>query len=171
MNMRAAPLVCPNGLRERFAIGFRGRCWWRIPFGLLFEFVSYPNCIFEVLAWVGLISMMRTIAGILCMLVGTLQMLVWVRTKHRQYLKEFGTLYPWSRKRMFPFVFGESTAGHEICLRAGGHVLTWRCEPGTLVNFRHFWMMVDSMIVATRAVKRTHTRDDARCSNNHSALG
>jgi hypothetical protein len=32
-------------------------------------------------------------------------------------------------------------------------------------------MMADSMIVATRAVKRTQTRDDAQYSSSESALG
>jgi len=39
----------------------------------------------------------------------------------------------------------------EICLHANGHILTWMCEAGAHVTFRHFWMMVDSMIVATGA--------------------
>jgi hypothetical protein len=67
--------------------------------------------------------------------------------------------------------FGESTAVHVTCFRAAGHVLTWIYEAGARMTFRRFWMMVDSMIVTNRAVKRTHTRDSARCSSNNSSLG
>jgi len=50
----------------------------------------------------------------------------------------------------------------EICLHANGHILTWMCEAGAHVTFRHFWMKVDSVIVGNRVVKCTHTRDGAR---------
>jgi very-long-chain enoyl-CoA reductase len=95
-------LVCHWRLRQLRPAGTRLR---QIPYGFLFELVSCPNYTFEVLAWVGFNLMTQTIAGILFMLVGTLQMMIWAQAKHRQYLKEFGTLYPRSRKRMFPFIW------------------------------------------------------------------
>jgi len=55
--------------------------------------------------WAGFALMTQIIAGIRFMLVGIAQLMVWVRAKHRQSLKEFGTLYPWMRKRMLPFVW------------------------------------------------------------------
>jgi very-long-chain enoyl-CoA reductase len=94
--------VCHWRLRQLRPAGTRLR---QIPYGFLFELVSCPNYTFEVLAWVGFNLMTQTIAGILFMLVGTLQMMIWAQAKHRQYLKEFGTLYPRSRKRMFPFIW------------------------------------------------------------------
>ena len=82
----------------------------RIPRGGLFEFVSCPNYTYEILSWVGFNLMTRTLAGILFMLFGAYQMIVWAIQKHRRYRAEFDgqegrALYPPSRKIIVPFIF------------------------------------------------------------------
>jgi very-long-chain enoyl-CoA reductase len=95
-------LVCHWQLRQLRPPGTRIR---QIPHGLLFEYVSCPNYTCEVVAWLGFNLMTQTIAGILFMMVGTAQMMIWANGKHRSYLKEFGAVYPHCRKRMIPFLW------------------------------------------------------------------
>lgn len=82
----------------------------RIPTGGLFELVSCPNYTYEILSWVGFNLMTKTIAGILFMLAGAFQMLIWAQGKHTRYRKEFDgkegrPLYPPRRKMIIPFLY------------------------------------------------------------------
>lgn len=82
----------------------------RIPHGGLFEFVTCPNYTYEIMSWVGFNLMTKTVAGILFMAAGALQMLLWAQNKHRNYKKEFDgkdgrALYPKNRKILIPFVY------------------------------------------------------------------
>lgn len=82
----------------------------RIPRGGLFEFVSCPNYTYEILSWLGFNLMTRTVAGILFMLAGAVQMIIWAQGKHRRYLQEFDGLdgrprYPPNRKVIIPFLY------------------------------------------------------------------
>lgn len=82
----------------------------RIPHGGLFEFVSCPNYTYEILSWLGFNLMTRTVAGILFMTAGAVQMLIWAKGKHRRYRTEFDgkdgrPLYPPSRKMLIPFLY------------------------------------------------------------------
>ncbi|CAN8061697.1 unnamed protein product [Agarophyton chilense] len=82
----------------------------KIPRGGLFEFVSCPNYTMEIMSWLGFNIMTKTIPGILFMLAGAFQMLVWAQGKHRRYKKEFDgkgnrPLYPPNRKILIPFIY------------------------------------------------------------------
>lgn len=82
----------------------------RIPRGGLFELVSCPNYTYEILSWLGFNLMTRTVAGILFMFAGALQMVIWAIGKHRRYQKEFDgkdgrPLYPPNRRAIVPFLY------------------------------------------------------------------
>lgn len=82
----------------------------RIPHGGLFEFVSCPNYTYEILSWLGFNLMTRTVAGILFMAAGAIQMIIWAQNKHRRYLREFDgedgrPRYPQNRKIIIPFLY------------------------------------------------------------------
>ncbi len=82
----------------------------RIPHGGLFEFVTCPNYSYEIMSWLGFNLMTKTVAGILFMLAGAVQMLIWAQGKHRNYHKEFDgkdgrDLYPPNRKILIPFIY------------------------------------------------------------------
>jgi len=80
-----------------------------IPKGFLFNFVSCPNYFFELIAWIAFAVLTSTLTAYLFALFGAIQMFIWAKAKHRQYVKEFDgkegrELYPRSRKMMFPFI-------------------------------------------------------------------
>lgn len=82
----------------------------RIPRGGLFHLVTCPNYTYEILAWVGFNLMTKTVAGMLFMLAGAIQMFIWAKGKHRNYKKEFDgkdgrALYPPRRKIIVPFLY------------------------------------------------------------------
>lgn len=82
----------------------------RIPEGGLFDYVTCPNYTYEILAWLGFNLMTHTAAGVLFMLAGAGQMLIWARGKHRNYLKEFDgcdgrRLYPPERRILIPYIY------------------------------------------------------------------
>ncbi|KAH9945415.1 3-oxo-5-alpha-steroid 4-dehydrogenase-domain-containing protein [Epithele typhae] len=76
-----------------------------IPMGYGFSLVSCPNYLFETIAWTAITVMTGSWAAALFWVVGTGQMAVWAKDKHRNYKKQFGDKYPRGRKAMFPFVF------------------------------------------------------------------
>ena len=82
----------------------------RIPRGGLFELVSCPNYTYEILSWLGFNLMTRTVAGILFMIAGAIQMFIWAKGKHRRYKREFDgqedrPLYPPNRRAIVPFIY------------------------------------------------------------------
>jgi len=82
----------------------------KIPRGFLFDYVTCPNYTCEIVAWLGFNVMSQTLLGWLFMLVGAIQMTLWARKKHRQYLSEFDgkdqkPLYPRNRKILVPFIY------------------------------------------------------------------
>lgn len=81
----------------------------RIPRGILFNFVSCPNYLFEILSWVGFTLASQSVASAVFTVVGAAQMTVWAIAKHRRYRKEFDgqdgrEMYPKNRKILIPFV-------------------------------------------------------------------
>jgi very-long-chain enoyl-CoA reductase len=88
----------PEGTRKR-----------GIPRGFLFDLVSCPNYFMEILAWVGFSVMTQTWPSLLFTLVGSVQMWIWAKDKHRKYKKEFDgkegrELYPKGRKILIPYI-------------------------------------------------------------------
>eukprot|EP00871_Galdieria_phlegrea_P001594 jgi/Galph1/2435/GphlegSOOS_G1125.1 len=82
----------------------------RIPYGFLFEWVSCPNYTTEITAWFGFNLMTNVLLGWVFMIVGAIQMTLWAKKKHRQYLAEFNgqngrPMYPKKRRIIFPGVF------------------------------------------------------------------
>jgi len=88
----------PEGTRKR-----------GIPRGFLFDLVSCPNYFMEILAWIGFSVMTQTMPSLLFTLVGSVQMWIWAKDKHRKYKKEFDgkegrELYPKGRKILIPYI-------------------------------------------------------------------
>ncbi|HEX2671839.1 MAG TPA: hypothetical protein VHM25_13245 [Polyangiaceae bacterium] len=82
----------------------------QIPRGFLFERVSCPHYLFEILTWVGFNLVTQTWAGVAFMLVGAAILGAWARTRHLAYRKEFDgeggrERYPEQRRALIPFVF------------------------------------------------------------------
>ncbi|PIA15866.1 hypothetical protein COEREDRAFT_81598 [Coemansia reversa NRRL 1564] len=75
----------------------------RIPRGFGFNLVSFPNYFSEIIAWVAIAGMTRSLAAALFLVVATVQMYFWAIKKHRQYRREFPD-YPKARKAIFPFI-------------------------------------------------------------------
>ena len=82
----------------------------KVPRGILFKYISCPNYLFEILAWVGFTMASQSVAAAAFTVVGAAQMTVWAIQKHKRYLREFDgiegrELYPRSRKILIPFLF------------------------------------------------------------------
>jgi len=94
-------------LRSLRAPGGRER---QIPRGLLFQRVSFPHYLCEVLSWVGFNLVTQTWAGVAFMLVGAGILGAWAHTRHAAYRKQFDgkdgrEMYPPERRALIPFVF------------------------------------------------------------------
>ncbi|KAL8772099.1 MAG: hypothetical protein Q9194_004712, partial [Teloschistes cf. exilis] len=61
-----------------------------IPQSLLFQYVTCPNYTFEILAWLGIVGVSRTVASVVFVCVAVGQMAIWARKKERGYRREFG---------------------------------------------------------------------------------
>ncbi len=82
----------------------------RIPRGFLFEWLSCPHYLCEILAWVGFNLATRTLAGLAFMLVGAAILGAWAHARHVAYKKEFSAEsgrepYPTKRRALLPGVF------------------------------------------------------------------
>jgi very-long-chain enoyl-CoA reductase len=81
-----------------------------IPRGFLFEWVSCPHYLCEILSWVGFNLATQTLAGLAFMLVGAGILGAWAHTRHVAYKKDFagqgaGEIYPSRRRALFPGIF------------------------------------------------------------------
>ncbi|HKO53968.1 MAG TPA: DUF1295 domain-containing protein [Polyangiaceae bacterium] len=82
----------------------------RIPRGWLFERLSCPHYLCEILSWLGFNLVSQTWAGVGFMLVGAGILGAWAHTRHVAYRKEFDglegrELYPAERRALIPFLF------------------------------------------------------------------
>jgi very-long-chain enoyl-CoA reductase len=94
-------------LRDLRPLGSRDK---RIPRGFLFEWVSCPHYLCEILAWVGFNIATETLAGLSFMLVGAGILGAWAHTRHVAYKQEFSgeggrEVYPAQRRALLPGVF------------------------------------------------------------------
>jgi very-long-chain enoyl-CoA reductase len=94
-------------LRSLRAPGGRDK---QIPRGFLFERVSCPHYLFEILSWAGFNLVTQTWAGLAFMLVGAGILGAWAHTRHVAYRKEFDgqdgrEKYPDERRALIPFIF------------------------------------------------------------------
>ncbi len=81
-----------------------------IPHGFLFERVSSPHYLFEILSWVGFALATQTWAAGTFLVVGAGILGSWARTRHAAYRKDFDgregrEAYPTSRRALIPGVF------------------------------------------------------------------
>jgi very-long-chain enoyl-CoA reductase len=82
----------------------------RIPRGFLFEWVSCPHYLCEILTWVGFNVATQTLAGLAFMLVGAGILGAWAHTRHAAYRQEFSgegasEAYPAKRRALLPGLF------------------------------------------------------------------
>ncbi|HET9955879.1 MAG TPA: hypothetical protein VFQ61_15320 [Polyangiaceae bacterium] len=94
-------------LRDLRAPGSAARV---VPRGFLFEHVSCPHYLCEILSWVGFALATQTWAALGFLLVGSGILAAWARTRHLAYLKEFDgsegrELYPSTRRALIPGIF------------------------------------------------------------------
>lgn len=94
-------------LRDLRAEGTRTRV---IPRGFLFERVSCPHYLFEILSWVGFALVTQTWAAWAFLLVGAGILGAWARARHLAYRTDFDgkdgrEMYPSSRRALVPGVF------------------------------------------------------------------
>jgi very-long-chain enoyl-CoA reductase len=75
-----------------------------IPKGFLFDAVSCPNYLFEILTWIGFAMVVRVSGASLFALASAGILADWARKRHAAYLAEFAD-YPKTRKRLVPYVF------------------------------------------------------------------
>lgn len=73
-----------------------------IPRGLGFDLVTSPNYLFEVLAWLAVWILSRSLSTAVFLVVAGAQMYVWARKKEVRYRREFGSKYAKKRYVMVP---------------------------------------------------------------------
>jgi len=93
--------ICHLMLRNLRPAGSRDR---KVPKGFLFDYVTFPNYTFEVLAWIGFSIMTKTAAAYLFTAIGFYMMYTWGKAKRIKYIKEFGSNFPKSGKIIIPFI-------------------------------------------------------------------
>jgi very-long-chain enoyl-CoA reductase len=81
-----------------------------IPRGFLFERVSSPHYLFEILTWVGFALATQTWASLAFLLLGSGILASWARARHLAYRKDFDgregrASYPVERRALIPGVF------------------------------------------------------------------
>jgi very-long-chain enoyl-CoA reductase len=82
----------------------------RIPRGFLFEWLSCPHYLCEIVSWLGFNLATQTLAGLAFMLVGAGILGAWAHARHVAYKKEFSAesgreSYPTKRRALLPGVF------------------------------------------------------------------
>ncbi len=82
----------------------------RLPRGFLFEYVSCPHYLFEIITWIGFAMATQTRAALAFLLLGAAILGAWARTRHNTYRAEFDgqngrELYPRERRALIPGVF------------------------------------------------------------------
>lgn len=73
------------------------------PMTFLFNLVTCPNYTYEAVAWVSFTVMTQCVPALMFGVAGFVQMAIWAKGKHRNYLKEFKD-YPRGRKCIVPFL-------------------------------------------------------------------
>lgn len=82
----------------------------RVPQGFLFELVSCPHYLCEILSWTGFALMARSWAALGFVGLGSAILIAWATVRHRSYRKDFDgqegrQLYPARRRALVPFVY------------------------------------------------------------------
>lgn len=74
----------------------------KIPYGYGFELVSCPNYFFEILGWLAICVISRSLAAVVFFTVSSVTLWFWAVKKHKRYRREFSGKYPKNRKILFP---------------------------------------------------------------------
>lgn len=77
----------------------------RIPHGFLFEEVSCPHYLFEILSWVGFFVVTQSLASFCFLLLASAILFGWAWQRHAEYKKRFKGEYPSRRRALLPRVF------------------------------------------------------------------
>nr|XP_009787907.1 PREDICTED: steroid 5-alpha-reductase DET2-like [Nicotiana sylvestris] len=102
-----------------FAIGMMMNVWadgvlmglksqrggYKIPRNGLFEYVSSPNYLGEVMEWLGWALMTCSWAGLAFFVYTCSNLVPRAVSNHKWYLEKFGEDYPKNRKAVFPFLY------------------------------------------------------------------
>lgn len=83
---------------------FDGEKKKQLPRSMLFEYVSCPHYLFEIISWLGFALVTQTFASTLFAVAVIAILALWASERHDNYRKGFPN-YPSSRKRLIPFVF------------------------------------------------------------------
>ena len=92
-------LYCHLYLRSLRSPGTKER---RIPTAFGFSWVTSPNYMFEIFAWIGLILITKCWMTAVFLSIGTVYMISWAKKKERNYRKEFGDKYKRKRFAIMP---------------------------------------------------------------------
>ena len=76
-----------------------------IPRGRVFSLVTCPNYMFEILSWIGVAVVTRSLATVVFAAISAAQMGQWAHKKERRYRSEFGENYKNKRYFLFPGIY------------------------------------------------------------------
>ena len=81
-----------------------------LPYGFIFEYVSCPHYLFEILTWIGFLLTAWTLSSLLFLLATIATLVTYSYKKHGAYKQEFNgqdgrELYPRNRKALIPYIF------------------------------------------------------------------
>ncbi|XP_059298253.1 steroid 5-alpha-reductase DET2 isoform X2 [Lycium ferocissimum] len=78
---------------------------YKIPRSGLFEYVSSPNYLGEIVEWLGWALMTWSWAGLAFFVYTCANLVPRAVSNHKWYLEKFGEDYPKNRKAVFPFLY------------------------------------------------------------------
>jgi very-long-chain enoyl-CoA reductase len=76
-----------------------------IPKGLGFSMVTCPNYTFEIISWVGVLLVSRSLSTAVFLVTAIVPMTAWAMKKERRYRKEFGDKYKRKRFVIMPGIY------------------------------------------------------------------
>lgn len=98
--------MCINWMSDTILINLRkpGETGYKIPYGKLFQWVSCPNLLGEVMEWLGFAILTWSLPGF-AFFIWTFANLVPRALSHHKWYKSHFDNYPKERKAIFPFVW------------------------------------------------------------------
>jgi very-long-chain enoyl-CoA reductase len=76
-----------------------------IPQGLGFNWVTCPNYMFEVVAWIGMAMVSWSLSTVLFAVIAMVPMGIWSKKKEVAYRRDFGARYQGKRYSMLPLIW------------------------------------------------------------------
>ena len=81
-----------------------GSTGYKIPRGGLYEYVSCPNFLAEIVEWIGFAIMSWSLPGVIYAAWVSLTLFSTGLGTHRWYVEHFGKAYPRNRRAIIPFL-------------------------------------------------------------------